>query len=78
MTKARLLEKLDAEVARWNRDVPVGGKVHWTGLTVTTRTPAFVHGSRSRVMIEMAGISPNIAVDLCEVFPIEGSAGVGA
>ena len=61
MTKERLLEKLDAEVGRWNRDHRIGTRVEFGGLVTTTGSAAFIDGGRSCVIIlapaEMVGAS---------------------
>ncbi len=66
MTKERLLEKLDAEVGRWNRDHPIGTRVEFGGLVTTTGSAAFIDGGRSCVII----LAPAETVaDLSEVWP---------
>ena len=66
MTKERLLEKLGAEVERWNRDHPIGTRVDFMGFGITTTgTPAFIHAGRSAVRLSV----PDVVADLAEVWP---------
>jgi hypothetical protein len=66
MTKERLFEKLDAEVERWNRDHPIGTRVDFGGLGITTTgTLAFIHESRACVRLSC----PDVVADLAEVWP---------
>ena len=69
MTKARLLEKLDAEVERWNRDHAVGARVllPGVGLPGETVSTAFVeNGERAAIFVTWDGVKKlPIPVDLC-------------
>jgi hypothetical protein len=56
VTKARLLEKLDAEVERWNRDHPVGTQVRYrfapnASVIAPTASAAFIHQSSACVFL---------------------------
>ena len=79
MTKERLLEKLSAEVERWNRDNPVGCTVRcgheWFGSTGwasglgggggirNTTSAAFLHEQHPSIFV--TGISMPVPLDWC-------------
>jgi hypothetical protein len=66
MTKARLLEKLDAEVERWNAKNQVGTRVMFLDFgSTTTATPAFIHEGRSCVRLS----APAVVAELAEIRP---------
>ena len=67
MTEARLFEKLDAEVTRWNRDVPIGTNVRlrYSQLPRRTTTAAFIHAKTPFVYVS----GYTVAIPLEDVQP---------